>query len=332
MPRPLHEQVVVITGASSGIGREAALRFGRAGARVVVAARNQPALETLVTEIRGLGGRAIAVPTDVASEGAVEALAESAIREFGRIDTWVNNAATAVYGRMTDVPVSELRRVMDVTYWGSVYGFRAAIARMAAEGGTIVTVGSAEAEMAMPLQSAYGAAKHAQRALCEAVRIELAHDRIPIQVSLIKPASVDTPFYETVRTRMGVAPKPVPPVYDPAVIAREILRAAVEPKREVLVGGVAQAMVAVHALAPGVLDRALAWAGYPAQQGTRPKRPEAPNSLFEPMPGAGNVRRTGSGWKVSWVMWLENHPTAAAAITGAAVATAAAYAANRRRR
>ena len=326
MPRPLHEQVVVITGASSGIGRETALRFARRGAKVVLAARGRRALVTLADEIARFGGRALVVPTDVADPAQVEALADAAVNYFGRIDTWINNAAVSVYAPFLELPLDEFRRVIEVNFWGTLYGFRAAIPRMAASGGTIITVSSGESEVAMPLQSAYTASKHALRGLTAALRVELAHDRVPIHVTDIKPASVDTPFYDTVRTRMGVAPKPVWPVYDPAVIAREIVASAVRPRREVLVGGAAQGIVALHTLAPRLLDRALAAFGYRAQQTRMPKSAEAPSNLESPVERHGASRRSGRGWKVSWVMWVEDHKLA----TAAGAAAAAAWALRRR--
>lgn len=329
MPRPLSEQIVVITGASSGIGRESARLFAEAGATLVLAARGHQALETLADEVHALGGRALVVPTDVSDPKQVEALADAAIARFGRIDTWINNAAISVYGSFLDLTLEEQRRVMDVTYWGALHGFRAAIPRMAATGGTIITVSSAEAEVAMPLQSAYSAAKHALRGLSGAVRIELLHDRVPIRVTDIKPASVDTPFYGTVKTKLGVAPRPVWPVYDPIVVARQVVKAATHARREVLVGGAAQGIVALNTLAPRLTDRLLALVGYPMQRSRTPKSADAPGNAQRPIDGAGASRATGKGWKVSWVMWLEEHKAATAA--GTAIAAAAGWALRRRR-
>lgn len=331
MTRLLKDQVVVITGAGTGIGREAALRFAEQGARVVAASRNAEALETLVTQIRRFGGRAIAVPTDVTRPEEVERLAETAEEHFGRIDTWVNNAAVSFYATFEQASIEEMRHQMEVNYWGYIYGIKAALPRLKkAGGGTVILVTSALSDFAIPLQGTYCAAKHALRAIAESLRIELKHDQAPIHVSLIKPPSVDTPFFRHARTKLGVLPKPVAPVYDPWVIAEEIVRAAgsENPPRELLVGGAPKFFSLIHQVAPSLFEWHQARFGYQGQMTKTPKGVEEENNFYAPVEEEGAERDTGKGWKVSWVQWLQDHPKAAAA---AGVAAAAAVVAVRRR-
>lgn len=328
--RPLGDQVVVITGASSGIGREAALRFAREGARLVLAARGKQALETLASEIRRGGGRAVAVPTDVSDMDAVDRLAEQAITSFGRIDTWVNNAGVSLYACFEESPLVEMRRVMEVNYWGTVHGLKAAIPRMTASGGgTIICVGSALSDAGVPLQGAYVASKHAIAGLTASVRQELMHAGLPISLSLIKPSSVDTPLFRHARTRLGVEPQGIPPVYDPAVMARAIVHCATRPERELLVGGAGELFSLAERVAPRLLDWQQSRMGIEAQRTDRPKGPEAPCNLFEPMEEDGEVRLHGRAWRVSWVTWMRQHPRTAMAATALALISVAG---SRRRR
>lgn len=323
MPRLLQDQVVVITGASSGIGRQAALDFARAGARVVLAARNRTGLETLAREIRAGGGRALVEPTDVTLWEEVEELAYRAIETFGRIDTWVNNAGVAMYASVEQSTLEEMRQVMDVHYWGQVHGCKAAIARMRETGGgTIICVGSVLSDFSVPLQSTYCAAKHAIKGFTESLRIELAHDGVPIHVSLLKPASIDTPLFAHALTKLGVKPRPVPPVYDPGLVARAIVRCAVAPERELFVGDSGELFYLSERLMPRLYDWQQVKMGYAQQRTDIPKDSDAPNNLFDPLDEGGRVRDAGDGWRISGLTWMREHPRAAmagAAILGAAV-------------
>jgi NAD(P)-dependent dehydrogenase (short-subunit alcohol dehydrogenase family) len=215
---PLGEQVIVITGSSSGIGLVTAKQAARSGARVVLVARNRTALETAVADIRREGGRAIHAVADVADPEQVDRVGDAAVAEFGRIDTWVNNAAVSMYGRTMELQIADMRRQMDVNYWGQVYGSRTAIRHMHGRGGALINVASALSDRAIPLQGNYCAAKHALKAFTDALRMELEEEGAPISVTLVKPASVDTPFFEKARTYLGVEPQPVPPVYAPEVV------------------------------------------------------------------------------------------------------------------
>src|SRR6185436_15926234 len=226
---PVGEQVIVITGASSGIGLVTAKRAASRGACVVLAARNENDLQTASDEIRRDGGRAVYVVADVTNPSDLTRIGETAIAEFGRIDTWVNNAAVSMYGKSFELPVEDMRRQMDVNFWGQVYGSREAVSRMRARGGALVNVASGLADRAIPLQGIYCAAKHAVKAFTDTMRMELESDGIPISVSLVKPASIDTPFYEKAKTFIGVEPRPIPPVYAPEIAAGVILRCAEKP-------------------------------------------------------------------------------------------------------
>ena len=203
---PLREQVIVITGASSGIGLVTAKRAASRGARVVLAARNENDLRTACDEIRRGGGRAVYVVADVTSPNDVKKIGETAIAEFGRIDTWVNNAAVSMYGKTFEIPIDDMRRQMDVNFWGHVYGSREAVGLLRDRGGALVNVASGLVDRAIPLQGVYCAAKHAVKAFTDTMRMELESDGIPVSVSLVKPASMDTPFFDKAKTFMGVEP------------------------------------------------------------------------------------------------------------------------------
>src|SRR4051812_3450083 len=216
----LDEQVVVITGASQGIGRETALLLARRGASVVAAARNEEALGTLAAEVSGAGGRIEPVVADVSDYASVERIADRAIEVFGRIDTWVNNAAVSMYATVEELQPDELERIVRVNLLGQMFGSKVAAARMRGAGrGTIINVGSALSERAIPLQSAYVATKHGIAGFSEALRLELEGSRSGIDVVLILPSSINTPLFNFARSRLGVMPTPVPPVYEPSVVA-----------------------------------------------------------------------------------------------------------------
>jgi len=318
--RPLSEQVIVITGASSGIGRATALAAAGQGARLVLAARGEDALEATRGAVEDAGGEALAVPTEVADAGQVRALGRHAVERFGRIDTWVNAAAVSVYGEFLDLPVEEFRRVVDVNLMGTVYGTKVALDQMRRqpEGGAVVNVSSGLGDRAVPLQSAYSATKYAVNGLGDALRVELAHADLPLRVATIKPASIDTPFFGHARSRTGQAPRPFPPVYAPEVVADAILYAATHPVRELSVGGGAVGLSLLQRLAPRLLDWQLRLVGYAAQQSDRPKPPAAADNLEAPVAGPGDICGGWNGRRFSVATWLGTHPAARRALLGGA--------------
>jgi short-subunit dehydrogenase len=254
-PKPLKDQVIVITGASSGIGLATARMAAKRGARVVMAARNEPDLNSAAEEIRANGGRVLAVPTDVADEAAVDRLGEAALLEFGTIDTWVNNAGLSIYGKLTEVPLADKRKMFDINFWGVVHGCRPAVKLMKHRGGVLINIGSEVSDIAIPLQGMYSASKHAVKGYTDALRMELEHDGIPMAVTLVKPSAINTPFPEHARNYLedGVPALPSP-VYAPEVVAEAILRCAEKPVRDVIVGGAGRVQVALGHLAPRMSD------------------------------------------------------------------------------
>jgi NAD(P)-dependent dehydrogenase (short-subunit alcohol dehydrogenase family) len=288
--RPLGEQVLVIMGASSGIGLVTARLAAARGAAVMLSARNGRDLERAVQQIRAAGGRAEFTPADVSDPAQVEAVAQAALSTFGRIDTWINNAAVAVYGRAMDVPLEDQRRQFDVNYWGQVYGCRMAVTHMREMGGTIINVASALADRAIPLQANYCAAKHALKAFTDALRMELEADDVPIRVSLVKPGSVDTPMFDKARACLEVEPQPVPPVYAPEVTARAILACAVRPVRDVITGGMGKVISMAGTLAPGLTDRYMQRHTFASQLSDRPIAAGRPDNLWHPVAYDGGER------------------------------------------
>jgi short-subunit dehydrogenase len=254
-PKPLKDQVIVITGASSGIGLATARMAAKRGARVVMAARNEPDLNSAAEEIRANGGRVLAVRTDVADEAAVDRLGEAALLEFGTIDTWVNNAGLSIYGKLTEVPLADKRKMFDINFWGVVHGCRTAVKLMKHRGGVLINIGSEVSDIAIPLQGMYSASKHAVKGYTDALRMELEHDGIPMAVTLVKPSAINTPFPEHARNYLedGVPALPSP-VYAPEVVAEAILRCAEKPVRDVIVGGAGRVQVALGHLAPRMSD------------------------------------------------------------------------------
>jgi short-subunit dehydrogenase len=291
--KPIGEQVVVITGASSGIGLVTARFAAARGACVLLTARNHADLDEATNRIRRDGGRAACVSADIALPSASEAIADAALREFGRIDTWVNNAAVSMYGRTMELSIEDMRRQFDVNYWGQVYGSRAAVSHLRGRGGALINVASALADRAIPLQGNYCAAKHALKAFTDALRMELEEERAPISVTLIKPSSIDTPFFEKARTRFGVEPQPVPPVYAPELVANAILEAAERPIRDLIVGGTGK-MLSLADRVPRLADKYMERTQFQSQQTAIPTNGR-PDNLYYPVARDGGER--GRTWR-----------------------------------
>ena len=270
--KPLREQVIVITGATSGIGLATARMAAGRGARLVLAARSGTALGQLVNEITSAGGSAVSVTADVADETSSAAIAARAVEAFGGFDTWINNAGTGVYGRMDEVSVADMRQAFEVNYWGLVYGSREAVRHLKQSGGAIINLGSEVSERAVPLQGAYSATKFAVKGFTEALRMELEHDGAPISVTLIKPAQIDTPFTVNAKNYLSSEPQHVPKVYAAEVVAAAILKTAVRPTRSVFVGGGGMLMATLGRLAPGFTDRLMERTIIPGTPSGRPPR------------------------------------------------------------
>jgi NAD(P)-dependent dehydrogenase (short-subunit alcohol dehydrogenase family) len=312
MPRALPQQVVVITGASSGLGRETALQLAQHGATVIVAARNREALQSLCAEVERLGGNATAVATDVSEWGQVEALAQQTIHAHGRIDTWINCAAVSLYGTVAEVEVGEIDRVLDVILRGQIYGMKAALAVMQPAGtGTIINVASALGVRSVPLQSAYCAAKAGIRGFAQSLRMELEHEQIPVSVCTVLPSSINTPLFDHARSRIGVKPKPVPPIYEPSVVAGALLALAQRPQDEVVVGGGGKMLTLVERFAPRLADQLLLGPGKAWSKQRTSQPTGGVDNLFTPSSGPGAVEGSFGSTAKSTSLYtelLELHP------------------------
>jgi NAD(P)-dependent dehydrogenase (short-subunit alcohol dehydrogenase family) len=294
MPRPIGQQVVVITGASSGIGRETAQQFAQKGASVVLAARGSDALDAAAAEVDALGGTALAVPTDVAVWSQVQALVTAATDRFGRIDTWVNAAAVSSYGDLASTPVEAIVRLLEVDLLGQIHGVKAVLPVMRKQAnGTIIGVSSGLGVRSVPLQVPYCVAKHGLVALYEGLRLEEQHAESGVQVTTILPGSMNTPLFDVAPSWMGVRPAPIPPIYEPSVAAQAILAAAQKPRRHVFVGGSAAQMAALQRLSPALADRLLMAKDQIFVKQQRPDEPDrGENNLDRPRGGTGSS--TGS--------------------------------------
>jgi len=322
-------RVVVVTGASGGIGRATARRFAERGDTVALLARGRAGLEAAAADVVERGGSALTVPVDVADAAAVEDAAEHVEQTLGPIDVWVNDAFSSVFAPFTKVSAEEFERITQVTYLGYVYGTQAALRRMLPrDRGAIVQVGSALAYRGIPLQAAYCGAKHAIQGFTESLRCELMHDGSAVRVTMVQLPAVNTPQFSWVLSRLPRRAQPVPPIYQPELAARAIVFAADHPgRREYWVGGSTAATLLADKVAPGLLDRYLARAGYGSQQTAEPRDPDAPANLWRPADGV-NGHDFGAHGEFeprakhhSLQLWASQHRGLAA--TAAATATAA---------
>jgi short-subunit dehydrogenase len=323
--RDRRSEIVVVTGASAGVGRATARAFARRGARLGLIARDAAALQASCRDVEALGGTAVPCVADVAHAGEIESAASLIEDRLGPIDVWVNNAMVTIVSPIAELEAGEVRRVTEVTYLGTVHGTLAALRRMRARNrGTIVQVGSALAYRAIPLQAPYCGAKFAIRGFTDALRSELMHEGSRIHVTMVQMPALDTPQFDWCRTRMPREPRPVPPVFEPQVAAEAIVWAAHHRRRELFVGASTYKAVWANKLVPGLLDRYLARFGYASQQGSTPVAPDRADNLFRAVPGDRGARgRFGAeSRKASLALWLTTHRTMLALGVGAFAAGA----------
>lgn len=282
----LSHKVVVITGASAGIGRATAQLFARHKVSIGLLARGRDGLEGAGREVEAEGGKALIQETDMADPAQVEAATAAIEEAFGPIDLWINNAMTSVFSPAKELTPEEVRRVTEVTYLGYVNGTLAALKRMLPrDRGVIIQVGSALAYRAIPLQAPYCAAKHAVRGFTDSLRCELLHDGSQVRVTMVQMPAFNTPQFGWVKSHLPRQAQPVPPVFQPEVAARAILWAAEHHRRELKVGLSTVLAIAANKIAPSLLDRYLARTGYDSQQTDQPEDPDRPFNLWEPVPG-----------------------------------------------
>ena len=314
-------RIAVITGASAGVGRATARAFARHGYDIGLLARGADGLEAARREIESAGRKALVLPTDVADAERVEAAAAAVEKTLGPIDVWVNNATVSVFSPVIDMTADEFRRVTEVTYLGCVHGTLAALRRMRSrDTGAIVQVGSALAYRAIPLQSAYCAAKHAIAGFTESLRTELIHDASAVHLTIVQLPALNTPQFLWNRSRMPRMPQPVGPVFQPEVAAEAIVWAATHRRRELYAGWPTVKAIVGDKIAPGLLDRYLAGMGYDAQQTDEPAPPGRPDNLWHPLPGDHGAHGPfdARSRTFSWQLWATTHRAAIAAIAAAA--------------
>jgi NAD(P)-dependent dehydrogenase (short-subunit alcohol dehydrogenase family) len=321
------QQVVMITGASAGVGRASARAFAARGASIGLLARGRAGLDAARQDVESLGSRAMVFTADVADAAAVQRAADALAATFGPIDVWVNNAMASVFSPVIEMTPEEYRRVSDVTYLGVVHGTIAALRHMRPRNrGTIVQVGSALAYRGIPLQSAYCAAKHAVEGFCDTLRTELLHEGSAVHVTMVQLPAINTPQFGWVKSRLPRRAQPVPPIYQPEVIAEAIVWAAGQRRREVFVGYPTVVTILGNRLAPWVGDWYLAKTGYQSQQTDEPENPGRPDNLWTPVDDADDFgargRFSSRARSVSWQFELTKHRralTVAAAALGVMV-------------
>ena len=273
--KPLEDQVVVITGASSGIGLVTARAAAGRGARLVLVARSEPELRQLADELSAAGHEAIAVVADVSDDAAADRIRDAAVDRFGGFDTWVNNAGVGMYGRIVDVPVADMKSLYDTNVWGLVSGTLAAVKFFKGRpdqsfAGSVVNLGSVLSYQPIPLQGVYASSKHAVKGFTDSLRMELEHDGYPVNLALVMPNAIDTPYGEHAATYLDKEPTLPPPVYAPETVARAILHAATHPTRDLTVGGAFKPVTALNKVLPGLVDTLMKTFMFSAQQKDAP--------------------------------------------------------------
>jgi NAD(P)-dependent dehydrogenase (short-subunit alcohol dehydrogenase family) len=317
-------QVVVVTGASAGVGRAVVRRFAAEGASIALIARAPERLDAAAGEVEAAGGRALILPLDVADSEAVEKAAEETEEKLGPIDVWVNNAMVTVFATVAETSPEEFRRTTEVNYLGSVWGTMAALRRMRPRNrGTIVQVGSALAYRGIPLQGPYCGAKHALQGFLDSLRAELLHEGSKVRVTVVHLPALNTPQFSWGRSKLSREPRPVPPIFQPEVAAEAVVWAVRNPRRELWVGWSTVKAIVGNKIAPGLLDHYLARKAFDAQQTDDPVRLDRPDNLFEPAPGDFAARgrfedhsksRSAQLWAPTHRRWLVGGAAAAAAL------------------
>lgn len=283
--KPINQQVVTVVGASSGIGRETALRFAKRGAKLVVSSRSETKLKSLVEEIQGFGGEATYVVADVQVFEQVQAIADKTVEVYGRLDTWVHVPAIGLFATFDNITPEEFKHVIDVNLMGQVYGAMAALPHLKSTGkGSLIHISSMEGRRSLPYQSAYSCSKHGVEGFIEAMRVELIHEKWPINVTSVKPAVINTPFWNNGLTKLGVKPAGIPPYYDPRIVADAVLYAAEHPTRDLLVGDIAKLLDLAQKISPSLVDSILLLIGFNLQRSSEPKSQEAPNNFYTSVP------------------------------------------------
>jgi NAD(P)-dependent dehydrogenase (short-subunit alcohol dehydrogenase family) len=328
--KKLDQQVIVITGGTSGIGLVTARLAAKRGARLVIAARNEQALRELQDELSASGTDAVCVLADVANEHEVERIAATAQEAYGGFDTWINNAGVSVYGKIEDVPVEDHRRLFETNFWGLVYGSLAAAKHLKSKvgefGGAIINIGSVLSDRAIPLQGMYSASKHAVKGFTDALRMEIEEERAPICVTLIKPSAIDTPYTKHAKNYMETEPKNPAPVYAPEVVARAILYCCEHPQRDVTVGGGGRVLSTMGNVAPRLTDKVMEGMFFSGQKKRGEPNTHDDDSLHHPSGSDLEERGEYEGHvsESSLYTTMRLHPLmASVAALGAAVAIAA---------
>ncbi len=309
--KPINEQVAVIFGASSGIGRQAALDFAERGAKVVVAARSEDGLKSLVEEIENKGGEAYYQIADAADYEQVKAVADRTFEKFGRLDTWVHSAGAFIFAKVEQTEPEEYKRLIEVNLLGQIYGAKAALPYLKQNGGALIHISSVEAWRTVPYQSAYGASKHGINGFVQALRVELAHDEIPVSVSQILPAAINTPIYDKGRNKTPFKPRPVPPIYHPQIVSDAILYAAENPTTDLVAGGAGVGVLLAERISPRFAEWMTEKIGFVGQKSDEKIDGEYAGSLFETVAGFDTVegRFNDEQLKSDPITWLSTHPT-----------------------